>query len=678
MNTVKKGKYEIYESRSSVLTIKKDGRDFFSIPASASVNGVYSSMSLSEFSEDKIVYSSELEKMVFTLFEDSVSVKYEKTYKDETPIFVSKLFASRDMGMELSDFDRAFTTQPRNNRGKNIDYYHHLPDISQNGYFTPTIMEISLGSKNGWVSLGLLDLPDSKITKMDEDFSFLIESVGGNKVIGAGKTYRMPEVLIMFPKDEWDAISLFREKLIEHGRYTPKKPKFSEIPNWWKNPFVCTYGDQMLENIVGYDIDEKWVTEIVDQAENEWGLDKLNLVIDDSWQHPLVHFVDEKRFPDFRGFIDGMHKRGHHVILWHAFPFERIGYDFKTLAEKHGVLTNEVYKSYPFLDNTYFVDYTSDNIRAYLRDVCELLFGDKAGQYNADGVKIDFLGCFRDPAVSKYSHPERGMGLKELLLFFEIFYEEAKRVKPDVIVDSSSVDPRFEHTLDFNRLHDSHVGNLEKDIRAKICTLACPELLIDSDGALMLNRWLKTNYLNAAIYGIPFNYYTKQYHDAIIGNEPNWKAIEGVPKERQMLLPEEKRKLGNLFKMVKHRPDGRAEMDSQGNWYLKDGDTVNAYAKHGETAVYYPTDRSDTGYIYTFLDETIELPLFGRHIGEITPAPTDDRLVVDYARDRAFLKLNVGEVYTFKNSDEGNSTENVFKKGAVRKEVEAEMNYVNG
>ncbi len=678
MKIIKKQSYEIYESAEGVLTVRRGGEDFFSFPASASVNGVYSAMTLEELSEDKIVYSSEGERMVLTLYGDSIAVSCERSYKEQTPIYIAKLFASADMGMDLVGFDRAFTPQPRNNLGKNLDYYHHLPDISQNGYFTPTIMEISLGSRNGWVSLGLLDLPDSKITKMDDDFSFLIESCGGNKVISAGGTYKIPEVLIMFPRDEWDAITLFRNKLIEHGKYTPKKPKFSEIPSWWKEPFVCTYGDQMIENIVGYDIDEKWVLDIVDRAEREWGLDKFNLVIDDSWQHPLVHLVDEARFPDFRGFIDGMHERGHRVILWHAFPFERVGYDFETFGVKHGVLSDEIYKSYPFLDNTYFVDYTSDNARAYLRDICEKLFGDKEGQYNADGVKIDFLGCFRDPAVSHYSHPERGMGVKELLLFFEMFYEEAKRVKPDVIIDSSSVDPRFEHTLDFNRLHDSHVGNLEKDIRAKICTLACPELLIDSDGALMLNRWLKTNYLNAAIYGIPFNYYTKQYHDAIIDEHPNWKAIEGVPPERQLLLPEEKRKLGNLFKMVKHRPDGRAEMDGHGNWYLKDGDTVTAYTKHGETVVYYPTENCDTGYIYTFLDETIELPLFGRKISEITPAPTDDRLIVDYARDRAFLKLNVGEVYTFKSIDAGDSVENVFKRGAERRAVEAEMNYVNG
>ena len=52
---------------------------------------------------------------------------------------------------------------------------------------------------------------------MESDHSFLVESCGGNKVIKEGETYKMPQVLITFPKDEYQAVSLFRQKLIEHG-----------------------------------------------------------------------------------------------------------------------------------------------------------------------------------------------------------------------------------------------------------------------------------------------------------------------------------------------------------------------------------------------------------------------------------------------------------------------------
>ncbi len=676
MDVIRKSMYDVAATDDGILTIHRNGTEFFRFPASTKVNGVYSTVYLTSADEQAIVYASEGETITIYLYDDCLRVRCERHFENATAIDTASVFAAPTRGMELIGFDRAFCPQPRNNDGKNIDYYHHLPDISQNGYYTPTIMEISLGSPQGWVCIGLLDLPDSKITRMEEDFSFLLESCGGNKMIPAGGTYTLPEVLIMFPLDEWDAITLFREKLQAFERYTPCKPRFSELPAWWKEPFVCTYGDQMLENIVGQSITAPWVEDIVTHAEQEWGMEHCTLMIDDSWQHFLTIEADESRFPDLRGFIDRLHERGHHVILWHTIAFERIGYAFPSLAEKHHVLSDTVYDGYPCLDRTYNIDYTADGARAYIREMCERLFGNGEGQYHADGIKIDFLGKFRDPATAHYAHPERGMGIKEALLFFEMFYEEAKRVKPDVLINSSSSDPRFEHTLDFNRLHDVHSGNLEKDLRARISTLACPDLPIDSDGALMLNRWLKTNFLNAVIYGVPSNYYTRQYHDGKVHLSKSWKAIEGVPAERCLLLDSEKKMLGALMQMARYRPNGAPVLDDNGNWMLVENGVVQALTRRGETVIFYPTEENNTGYIFTFQDEAIELPLYGRKIGQIDPPPAGDRLIVDYARDRVILKLSVGVVHTFRNIDEGNSIEAVFKQTAAADAVEAEMSYV--
>lgn len=266
------------------------------------------------------------------------------------------------------------------------------------------------------------------------------------------------------------------------------------------------------------------------------------------------------------------------------------------------------------------------------------------------------------------------MALTELLLFYEMFYEEAKKVKPDVIIDSTVGDPRFEHVLDFNRLHDTHCGTIEKEMRARIASLGCPDLPIDSDGALMFNSWLKVHYISAALYSVPSNYYLKKYHD--VSTNSNGDYIYGVPDERKNLSIEEKKQFGNLFKMVKYRPDGHALMESFGNWVLKDGDKVNGITQRGETVVYYPTDENDTGYIFTFQDEVIIIPLHGRKISNITPAPKNDYLLVDYARDIAIMRLTPGVLHTFKNIDSGDSIERIFAKNAAT-QVESEMNYVN-
>ena len=74
-------------------------------------------------------------------------------------------------------------------------------------------------------------------------------------MIKKGEEYHIPTIIITFPQDEFSAVGLFRQKLIDFGKYTPSKPELSELPDWWKNPFVCTYGDQMIENKVGQYID---------------------------------------------------------------------------------------------------------------------------------------------------------------------------------------------------------------------------------------------------------------------------------------------------------------------------------------------------------------------------------------------------------------------------------------
>jgi len=653
------------------LTFVRDGKDFLSVPAAVSFNGELSSLRLESVSSETVIYSARSERFTVKLSDDCAVVSYTRSCAATTPVYVVKAFTDGNKAIELKGFDRAFCTQPRNNEWRNMDYYNHLPDISPTGYFSPPIMQFSIGCPDGWASFGLLELPDSKICRMDEDHSFLIESCGGNKVVPAGGEYVMPGVLISFPRDEWDAISFFREKLIEFGLYTPSKPKFSGLPDWWKNPFVCTYGDQLIEDRVGQRIDEEWVSEFVDVAARDWGLENINLIIDDSWQlpHAFEPIADVKRFPDFRGFIDRMHEKGNHVILWQTPLFDKVTNGFVTRAQRMGVLSECEFKSplwgdyFEEFPGCFAIDYTSDNARDFIREVVETLFGSGEGQYDADGIKLDFLGLLRDPAeTDTYAHPERGVGVKELLLFYQMFSEEAKKVKRDVILSSTSGDPRFEHCLDFNRMHDVHCGTIEKEMRARLASLGCPGLPIDSDGALMYNSWLKVHYISAAVYSVPSIYYLKKMHDAA---KRSWGEDPEINDVQKDLGSVEKKQLGALLGMARYRPDGNAFMESFGNWVLKDGDRVNAITQRGETVVYYPTEKNSTGYIFTWQDEVISIPLHGRKISRMDPSPKKGYLLVDYARDTAIMRLSPGVVHTFENVDAGDSIDRIFAKTAI-------------
>jgi hypothetical protein len=83
------------------------------------------------------------------------------------------------------------------------------------------------------------------------------------------------------------------------------------------------------------------------------------------------------------------------------------------------------------------------------------------------------------------------------------------------------------------------------------------------------------------------------------------------------------------------------------------------------------------GYVFTFRDEAIEIPLYGRKFGKLSGGKVINQNVqVDYARDRVIIHLEPGKVYSFENKDEGDSIELAFIKRTFSG-AEGDINYVN-
>lgn len=652
-----------YNDKARCVTVFKNSAEWFSIPASVCINNTVYAPACTENNEQQLVFSENGQCLTFTLHPDAIEVTFAATFTEDTPVFEASYFKNEKGGMQISHFDRAFCPQPRRNDLHNMDFYKNLPDCSLTGYFSPTILNFSIGDARGWVSFGLLDLPDSTLFKLDEDFSVLVESCGGNKVIKAGGTYRLPTMLITFPEDEWQGISLFRQKLIDFGRYTPRKPQFSEVPQWWRDPLICTYGDELATlklpdvDMIDPQFNADWVRMLVDTAEQKWGIKHMNIVLDAFWQirFALDPKVDETRFGNMRDFTDEMHARGHHVIAWITPMFDSVANGFEPRSKRLNVLSKRAFAPLD-VEGCYSLDFTSDNITQYFEEVTQVLFGDGEGEYNLDGVKMDYMANQLRPHLhSGYAHPEKGLGIRELKLFYEAFYAAAKKAKPDALVNCSTADPRFEHLIDINRLHDTHAGTIEKELRARVSTLACPNLLIDSDGALMFTDWAKHHYICAALYAVPSNYYTLQYHD---------KALDAADVPC----------MGTLLQMATLKPDGRAVMQSIGNWQLVDlNGQINGCTVNGHTLVFYPWAKNDKGYLFTWQNETVILPLFGRKFGKLSPAV--EGYQVDYARDCVLIRLKPGVLYTFESVDEGNSIDGLFRRRAAQ--TVADVEYAN-
>ncbi|MBO7762118.1 MAG: hypothetical protein J6T24_04915 [Clostridia bacterium] len=654
-------------AKKHTLEIKRDGKLFLSLPMVFEINGTQYAPALAKKGKNLFSYTDGVAAIAVNLYEKFFTVRASLSVKDAPlAIGMTKLFAGGTIAPV--GFDRAHTPQPRNNMGVNNTFTTHLPDISSNGYHTPPCLNFSLGSPDGWVSYGLLDIPDTTECRMEEDGSFLIENCGMHKLIEEGKSYEIPGVIVAFPADEFDSITEFRRNLQALGLYTPCRPSWDELPTWWRYPQFCTYGDQLIEQRVGQLIDDAWVRDFVRRGEEDFGAEHMVICIDDSWQLPHCEVVDTARFPDLRGLIDDMHARGHRVMLWYTPMFEKTTNGVESHAAAAGVLsrdemTSAYFKNFP---GCYAIDYTSDHAEDFLREVAEHLFGDGEGQLNADAVKLDFLGNLRNPAkASDYAHPEYGIGFREYYRYFDLFRKCAKAVKPDVMINATLNDPRFEHLIDVSRLHDTHSGEEEKERRARVMALACPDLPIDTDGALMLPDWLKRNHIAAAVCGMHAIYYTYD-----------------CGKKIYEMSAKDKRDLGTLASLTMVRPEGTPVVDDNGHWQLIDADgKVVADCIRGETVIYYPTKKSNKGYIFSFLSELVKIPLHGHRIASITPAPAGgfdgkSYMELDYARDRAFIYLKSGVIYTFEEGDAGNSVDRKFIEQNAHVSEET-VNYVN-
>lgn len=494
--------------------------------------------------EDEEITSRELK---LTMLEDSILVEFRVWAATDISVYETELFRSGTLGIKMIDCLNCFAPQPFNFDGINRAFNKYFCDCSMNGYFTPAPLNFSVGNRHGWVSFGLLDLPDSYEYKMTRRLGVLVEKPCGHIQVKAGQWYTAPRMLLTFPEDEYSGLRLYRQKLEAYGVIPANKPR-RQIPEWWKRPFVVTYGDEMMElqhnwfnddDLDGPDFNQDYLYMWLDRAEKKLGNTEFTVLVDALWQYRYIPegVPDATRFPDFRGFIDYCHSRGHKVILWSAPLICNDNLPVDCLAKKYGMLSGEVLDGFP---HTQKLDFTSENAPAYMAELCETYFSDKPGCLNADGLKLDFLAALQNPETATYQHPENGLGVKEMYRMQKLLHDAAVKIKPDVLLDASTCDPRFEDIVSMNRLHDIQKVLEEREMRAMISSLACPDLTIDSDGAIMISPWVKSAYISAVLYATPALYYIKEFHDSVT-----------LPDEEMLAL-------GRLLRLSEKKQQGEA------------------------------------------------------------------------------------------------------------------------
>ena len=603
--------FEYNKDTNEVILYNSDGGRYLKMPAS-----VLFTESGEEIQTEKPLYSFDGEKLIvsakslcnrfdaltlsFILNDDSIEVSFTAEAKEDVYVEQTELFRNGKKGMYMVDCIKYFTPAPRNNFGVNRAFENVCCDCTMNAYFAPPPLNFCIGNRNGWVAFGLLDLPDSYEYKMTPRLGILVENRGGKLLTKKGVTYNAPRLLITFPKTQWESISLFREEL---GKRNLLPEKRKEIPAWWKRPLLVTYGDQMMDLQYNWYTSDDWGCESfttdwlrmwLERAENILGKNDFTVVIDAFWQYEFSAEakVDEKRFSDLRKFIDECHEKGHKVLLWSAPLIDNPNNDFMTLAQKMGVLSPDTLTR-GIVNGTQYVDFTSDNIGKYFDELSRLFFSSDADALNCDGLKMDFLANLRNPDSDvHYQNPENGIGVKEMYRFYDEFQKAAQKIKPDVCLNGSGCDPRFENVMAMNRLHDIQNVYEERELRARASALACPNLLIDSDGAIMLTDWVKETYIKATVYSTPSLYYVNKFHDGI-----------RLPDDEMIALKE-------LLALSSKKTDGTPLYNENGDWELTDENgRVTAHTFGGDSLFVY--DGKEEFSVFSWNGGKLSIPVKG-------------------------------------------------------------------
>lgn len=643
MKIKKKGYiFEYLEETNEVVLYNADGGRYLKFPASVrfkeSGKDVFFSDITQSFGENalKITSKSENEKfsylsLDFLLNDDSIEVSFSAEATEDAFVEETELFRLGRKGMYMVDCIKRFTPAPRNNDGINRSFESVFCDCTMNAYFAPPPLNFCIGNRNGYIAFGLLDLPDSYEYKLTTSLGILVEKCGGKLLTKKSMSYNAPRLLITFPKTDWESISLFREEL-DKRNLLPKKRE--NAPSWWKRPLIVTYGDQMMELQYNWYSDDdwgcpeftlEWLKTWLDRAEEKLNSTDFTIVVDAFWQYkysPEAR-VDESRFKDMRKFIDKCHEKGHKVLLWSAPLIDNPDYNgFQTLAQKFGVLSPDRLKG-GLVDGTYFVDFTADNISEYFDELSRLFFSEDPDALNCDGLKMDFLAFLRNPENDvHYLNPYNGIGIKEMYRFYNEFQKAAQKIKPDVCLNGSGCDPRFEDVMAMNRLHDIQNVYEERELRARASILACPDLIIDSDGAIMLTDWVKETYIKAVVYSTPSLYYVNIFHDGI------------------SLPDEDMKNLGALLSLSAKKTDGNITYDENGNWKICRNGKITAQTFGADYLFVY--DGKETFNIFTWQKGKLSIPVYDYKFKELpeNSGIIDGILTVD-AKKGGVIKLKV-------------------------------------
>ena len=373
-------------------------------------------------------------------------------------------------------------------------------------FFTPPPFCFAMQIQDGWLALGVETAPgQNRFTQYayhgkTSAFHLSLAYDGQTTVKG---TYRLPAIAFDFADEEYRALERYVQALspatVSSRNVSPKEPL---TPAWWKMPIFCGWGAQShLASVHGGRIPEYARQDHYESflsALEAGNVDPGIVVLDDKWQLTYgENCVDEVKWPDLKDFIKRQHRRGRRVLLWLK------AWDPEGLPAEE-CITNAA--GLPIA-----CDPSNPRYERRLRAAVRQMISPRA--YGADGFKIDFTA--RIPAGPGLKLHGDIWGLELMHLYLEILHSEAKSVKPDSLIMAHTPHPYLTDVVDMIRLNDVNFGkdtrreiNPSMTHRARVASIACPKLHIDSDNWPMPNKEAWRAYMDLqSELGVPSLYY---------------------------------------------------------------------------------------------------------------------------------------------------------------------------
>lgn len=318
--------------------------------------------------------------------------------------------------------------------------------------------------------------------------------------------WEAPHIRMLAGEDEFKVLEAYSQYYYATG--IAKAYEGVQQHRWWYGPIMCGWIEQFvaptpkeMPDLGGPYMSAQPVYEdIAQRLEKERKLQPSIIIVDDKWQEFYgTAMPDPKRWPDMRAWVDKVHAKGIRVLLWYK------------LWGGEGLPEDETYtgrgvKGWNKNDNERYADPTNPKYRARVRQIMHSLLSDEKGCMNCDGFKLDYafwMGYGRK--VQTYGGQS---GVELLHSLFQLIYDEAKKVKPDALINASPCHPYFSDLFDQVRLHDYDIAcrNMDEVMtrRLRLFNIACPNHSVDTDNSFTGTRYATMRYIRyTPSIGIP-------------------------------------------------------------------------------------------------------------------------------------------------------------------------------